>query len=252
MGISERLTDVAYIPAALDQRVDNYDFVKVLKCPVKFTDDPLEYAEGYIKYKLKPIQRNVLIDLFSTDSSGESLYNHAVFIAGMRCLGLGTEVLMYDGSLKKIEDIVVGDLVMGPDSKPRKVLETDRGTAELYKVSQSHAMTYIVNSEHVLSLKGRKDNSIVNIPIKEYLNLKKYNKWCTKKINIIDIIEICKIQLNILYKNISFLVMSSQAYKSLSKLQIQKIEKFGKSFDQLTKETVKNFLSDSKKSRFKI
>ena len=35
-------------------------------------------------------------------------------------------------------------------------------------------------------------------------------------------------------------------------LIIQKIEKFGKSFDQLTKETVKNFLSDSKKSRFKI
>ena len=33
---------------------------------------------------------------------------------------------------------------------------------------------------------------------------------------------------------------------------IQKIEKFGKSFDQLTKETVKNFLFDSKKSRFKI
>ena len=33
---------------------------------------------------------------------------------------------------------------------------------------------------------------------------------------------------------------------------IEKIEKFGKSFDQLTKETVENFLSDSKKSRFKI
>ena len=33
---------------------------------------------------------------------------------------------------------------------------------------------------------------------------------------------------------------------------IEKIEKFGKSFDQLTKETVKAFLVDSKKSRFKI
>ena len=33
---------------------------------------------------------------------------------------------------------------------------------------------------------------------------------------------------------------------------IQKIEKFGKSFDQLTKETVKAFLVDSKKSNFKI
>ena len=33
---------------------------------------------------------------------------------------------------------------------------------------------------------------------------------------------------------------------------IEKIEKFGKSFDQLTKETVKGFLIDSKKSKFKI
>ena len=33
---------------------------------------------------------------------------------------------------------------------------------------------------------------------------------------------------------------------------IQKIEKFGKTFDELTKETVKTFLIDSKKSKFKI
>ena len=33
---------------------------------------------------------------------------------------------------------------------------------------------------------------------------------------------------------------------------IEKIEKFGKTFDQLTKETVKAFLADSKKSRFKL
>jgi hypothetical protein len=33
---------------------------------------------------------------------------------------------------------------------------------------------------------------------------------------------------------------------------IKKIESFGKSFNQLTKETVKAFLIDSKKSNFKI
>jgi transaldolase len=33
---------------------------------------------------------------------------------------------------------------------------------------------------------------------------------------------------------------------------IEKIEKFGKTFDQLTKETVKVFLTDAKKSKFKI
>ena len=33
---------------------------------------------------------------------------------------------------------------------------------------------------------------------------------------------------------------------------IEKIENFGKTFDQLSIETVKNFLMDSKKSNFKI
>ena len=33
---------------------------------------------------------------------------------------------------------------------------------------------------------------------------------------------------------------------------IEKIENFGKTFDKLTKDTVKGFLIDSKKSRFKI
>ena len=33
---------------------------------------------------------------------------------------------------------------------------------------------------------------------------------------------------------------------------INKIDKFGKTFNQLTLETVKTFLQDSKKSRFKI
>ena len=33
---------------------------------------------------------------------------------------------------------------------------------------------------------------------------------------------------------------------------IEKIEKFGKSFSQLSTETVKGFLKDSKKSKFKI
>ena len=35
-------------------------------------------------------------------------------------------------------------------------------------------------------------------------------------------------------------------------LIIEKIQKFGKSFDQLTQETVKNFLIDSRKSKFKL
>ena len=39
---------------------------------------------------------------------------------------------------------------------------------------------------------------------------------------------------------------------TISPTIIEKIENFGKKFDQLTKETVKAFLDDSKKSKFRI
>ena len=39
-----------------------------------------------------------------------------------KCFGKGTEIVMADGRLKRIEDIKKDDCVMGIDSKPRKVL----------------------------------------------------------------------------------------------------------------------------------
>jgi replicative DNA helicase len=44
------------------------------------------------------------------------------------CHAPGTEVIMYDGHLKKVEDIQIGDLLMGDDGTPRKVLELHHGT----------------------------------------------------------------------------------------------------------------------------
>ena len=70
-----------------------------------------------------------------------------------KCLGLGTPILMHDGTLRAVEDVVVGDLVMGPDSQPRRVLDTTTGESELYAVRQTSAMTYVVNQDHILSLK---------------------------------------------------------------------------------------------------
>lgn len=69
-----------------------------------------------------------------------------------RCFAKGTEVLMYDGSICKIEDIKVGDLVMGDDSTPRTVLEAHNGIDKLYKVTNKRGDTYTVNSGHILSL----------------------------------------------------------------------------------------------------
>jgi replicative DNA helicase len=72
---------------------------------------------------------------------------------GSKCLKIGTKIIMADASLRKIEDVQKNDKVMGPDGKSRSVLNTTTGTSELYKVKQSPAIDYIVNSEHILSLK---------------------------------------------------------------------------------------------------
>ena len=40
---------------------------------------------------------------------------------------IGTKILMFDGQIKKIEDIKEGEQVMGPDSKPRTVISTCNG-----------------------------------------------------------------------------------------------------------------------------
>lgn len=68
------------------------------------------------------------------------------------CFGKDTFVLMFDGTRKKIQDIVVGDLVMGPDSKLRRVLSLHKGIEDLYKIKQTRGDSYIVNKNHILSL----------------------------------------------------------------------------------------------------
>ncbi len=100
-----------------------------------------------------------------------------------KCLAKGTKILMYDGQLKVVEDIKVGELLMGDDSTPRKVLSLARGREEMYWVKQNKGVDYRVNSSHVLSLKRsrnegkHKHGDVLNIPIKEYIQ--KSNKFKT-------------------------------------------------------------------------
>jgi len=92
-----------------------------------------------------------------------------------KCLGKGTKVLMFDGSLKNVEDVKIGDKLMGDDSTPRKVLSLARGQEEMYWVRQNKGIDYRVNKSHILSLKrsrneGRhKHGDVLNIEVSEYI-----------------------------------------------------------------------------------
>ncbi len=92
-----------------------------------------------------------------------------------KCLGRGTKVVMFDGSLKKVEDVKIGDKLMGNDSLPRNVLSTTSGIEQMYWIRQNKGIDYRVNESHILSLKksraegkGNKGD-VLNINIKEYL-----------------------------------------------------------------------------------
>lgn len=100
-----------------------------------------------------------------------------------KCLGKGTKVVMYNGQLKKVEDVIAGDLLMGDDSTPRKVLSICRGREQMYWVHQNKGISYRVNESHILSLKRsrnegkHKKGTVLNISVRDWLE--KSNKFKT-------------------------------------------------------------------------
>lgn len=84
------------------------------------------------------------------------------------CLAYDTEVLLYSGEKRKVQDVKEGDLLMGPDSLPRKVLQTRRGQQNMYKVTNKTSRDYFVcNEDHVLTLS--KNDKMFDITVKSFL-----------------------------------------------------------------------------------
>ena len=83
---------------------------------------------------------------------------------------VGTEVVMHDGSIKKVEDIKIGDKLMGVDSKPRTVTAVHRGWDDnMYRIDQSKGDSYTVNSRHINVLIDIETNKVVDIDIPELI-----------------------------------------------------------------------------------
>lgn len=91
---------------------------------------------------------------------------------------------MYDGTVRKVQDISVGDIIMGADSTPRHVLALARGREPMARITPIKGEPFVVNMNHILSLvstnegKGdftcyQKGGEITNITVREYLTKSK-------------------------------------------------------------------------------
>ncbi len=85
------------------------------------------------------------------------------------CFDKHTIIPLYNGSNKMAYEIMVDDVLIGPDGKQRRVLDTCRGVDTMYKVQQSNGTTYIVNSKHKLCLLT-KSNKEIRLSVEEFIN----------------------------------------------------------------------------------
>lgn len=95
-----------------------------------------------------------------------------------KCFRKGTEVILYDGNIIKVEDVKVGDELLGPDGECRIVLSLSSGRSELFEINPVKGDTFYVNSQHVLPLKFKhhKSEEDYKYTVKDYLELSEWRK----------------------------------------------------------------------------
>ena len=99
--------------------------------------------------------RNEVMGMSIKDKPGKVRGKRAIrtYFEEFGCFEPGTMVLMFNGSVKPVEEIKVGDIIMGPDNSKRNVLRTFSGTDSMYKVQLSNGDYHVVNSQHLIKFK---------------------------------------------------------------------------------------------------
>ncbi len=122
----------------------------------------------YVKHADRPIHT------LPPEYSGEAVFGGGAILevpcGRGKCLAKDTEILMYDGTIRMVQDVKVGDYLMGDDCTPRRVLTLARGRETMYKVRDVlWGTSYVVNESHILSLKRANSGEIVDISVRDYL-----------------------------------------------------------------------------------
>lgn len=94
----------------------------------------------------------------------------ANFLRG--CLGYNTPVMLYDGTIKKVQDIKVGDVLINENGEEVNVLELIRGRETMYLVEQitgKDRFSYRVNRNHILTLWNVQEQRLEDVYVYDYL-----------------------------------------------------------------------------------
>jgi len=107
--------------------------------------------------------RDYQLESVASVSRAFALDRRVLLVAPTACHGKDEPILMFDGTLKMSQEINVGDILMGHDGTPRRVIETHSGITNMYKVIPDKFEPYIVSKDHLLCLyrtKEKKDGDV--------------------------------------------------------------------------------------------
>jgi hypothetical protein len=119
-------------------------------------------------YRIRELDPDIIAPSFRKMNEKSQGGSKIAIIGKAGCHGKDTKILMYNGEFKNVQDIKIGDKIMGDDSTPRNVLELYQGEDDnMYKIKPVKGQEYIVNSDHTMSLKN--NGKVVDISVKEFL-----------------------------------------------------------------------------------
>lgn len=97
-----------------------------------------------------------------------------------KCLAIGTKVLGYNGMFIEVQNVCVGDILMGDDNTPRNVLSLGTGHSQMYKVQLEDGSNFTVNDQHILTLLDP-FNQVIDISIDEFVKLPNQDMYSSLK-----------------------------------------------------------------------
>jgi len=132
---------------------------------------------------LRPYQQKLISDIFQYWKAGRKRVLLQSGTGTGKCLVKGTRVRMYSGVSMPVEDVQVGDLLMGDDGQPRRVLSLATGEEMCYDIIPVIGEKWGCNESHILSLKfidsyGKplEKCNVYDICLRDYLILSKRHK----------------------------------------------------------------------------
>lgn len=95
-----------------------------------------------------------------------------------KCLGYDTDIILFNGKKRKVQNIKVGDQLMGDDNTPRTVLSVSKGKGVLYKIHIPITGEYFIcNEDHILTCSTHISKiKPIDICIKDVLDKYETNK----------------------------------------------------------------------------